>query len=79
MRRQGIKEQVMAKCLQNKKRAFDKRIVSRQIVVVPNPLARQGGRMHDDRDQAQEQAAKPIRSDASCDLWQIQDKKTLFP
>src|ERR1700719_1551287 len=60
MRRKRIEKQMMAKRLQNQKRALNKRIVVREILVVPDSLSLQGRRVNNNSSDCQEETAKPI-------------------
>jgi hypothetical protein len=43
---EGIGEEVMAECFRNQERTLDKRIVSRQVEIVPEQWSLQGGNVH---------------------------------
>jgi hypothetical protein len=45
-----VEEQIMSEALQDKEWAFDEGIVVREILVVPNALALERGRAHEDAD-----------------------------
>ena len=61
MRGQGVEEQKVTERFRNQNRALNKRIVVRQILIIPNPLALQSGRMNQNRNGDENNAAKPIR------------------
>lgn len=59
MRGKGIDKQVMAKILQNQKRAFDEGIVVRQILIVPDELSLERRKMNDESQEREDGAANP--------------------
>ena len=50
----------MPKGLQNQERTFDKGIIPRQILIVPNELSLQGWQMDGEPDEGKQDAARPV-------------------
>ena len=59
MGREGIEKEIMPEALQNEERAFDERIVVRQVLVVPNELALEGREVDGESEQRKHGAARP--------------------
>jgi|EndMetStandDraft_7_1072992.scaffolds.fasta_scaffold1318435_2 hypothetical protein len=56
----GVGEEVMPKNLQSEKRAFDKRAVAREKVIVPEELTGKRWRSDGDADDQEQKRAQPI-------------------
>src|SRR5689334_2546158 len=58
--REGVKKQMVAKRFQDQERTFNKRIVAREVTVVPYALALEGWGMNDNSGSREDEGAKPI-------------------
>jgi hypothetical protein len=59
VRGKGIDKQVVAKILQNQERTFDKGVIVRQVLIVPNELTLERGEVDSEPEQRQDHAANP--------------------
>ena len=60
MGRERVDKQIVPKRFQNEERALDKRIVAREVIIVPNAFTLEGWRVNDDRGDRQTNHAQPI-------------------
>ena len=60
MRGERIKEEIVSKSLENKKRAPNKWVVVREVVIIPDQLSRKCRRVDEKGDEQQQQRATPV-------------------
>src|SRR6476646_9140350 len=68
MGRKRIEKKVMPKTLQNQERAFDKRIVVREVLVVPDKLPLERRKMNGESRQRENGTAHPDALDESAEF-----------
>ena len=70
MGRERVQKQIVPKGLQDQERALDKRIVMRQILIVPDALSLQSRRSHDDADNHEEKNTQRFSAQISREFRQ---------
>ena len=65
MRRKGIEEEMMTESFEREQRTFDERIITSEILVVPNKLTLKRGRSDNETHPGQDQTAHPVFAQGS--------------
>ena len=60
MRRERVEEEMVPKDFEDEERAFDERIVVREVVIIPDSLPGKGGRVDDKGDYHEQEGSEPV-------------------